>query len=182
MIELGDVDRFPVFNVVARLTFRAQAPFVLILVARDAARGETEISAAQVLGFDRRAFLRRDVRGIVALVAGQSSVLAFEKISSLLVVKGLDVPLDDGEVFAVMLGMTARAFLTGAWRKVVARVQPSVCREPSCNFGVAFQTFQGRLPAKLVATGAVCGSVERLVRAGEGAGRNLSGGHSRKCG
>jgi len=100
------------------------------------------------------------VRGIMALVAGQSDVLALEQISGFLVVESLDVPLDDGEIFAVMFGMTARAFLTGAWGKVVGGVQASVRREPGCNLGVALQAFQGRLPAELVATGAIRRSVE----------------------
>ncbi len=36
------------------------------------------------------------------------------------------------------------------------------------------QTFQCRLPTKLVAIGAICGSIQRLVRAGKWAGRDLS--------
>lgn len=181
MIELADLDCLPVFHVVARLAVRAQAPLVLILVARDATRGEAEIGAGQILGLDRRTFLRRNVSGIMALVAGQSGMFAFERISGVLVVKGFDVPLDDGEIFAVMLGMTARAFLTGAWGKVVGGVQSAVRREPGCNFGVAFQAFQGRLPAELVAAGAVGRSVERLVRPGKRTRRNLSGSQGRKC-
>jgi hypothetical protein len=47
----------------------------------------------------------------VALVAIQSSVLALEYISRVLMVEGLDVPLDQGEVLAIVLGVTSGAFL-----------------------------------------------------------------------
>jgi len=68
VIELADVDGFPIFHVVARLAVRPQAPFVLVFMARDASRGQAEIGACQILGLNRRPFLRRNVGGIVALV------------------------------------------------------------------------------------------------------------------
>ena len=49
-------------------------------------------------------------------------------------------------------------------------------RKPRRNFGVTVQTFQGHLAAKLVATGAVRGSIQRFVRSRERSGIDLGRG------
>ena len=145
---------------------------MLILVASDATGRQAEVSPVQIFDLDGRAFLRRDVRRVVALVARQAGVLAFEQISGVFVIEGLDVPLDQREVFSVVLGVAAGAFLAGAGRNVVGGVQALAGREPGRDLGVTVQTFQRRLPAELVATGAVGRSVQGLVRPRERAGRN----------
>ena len=38
-------------------------------------------------------------------------MLAFEGISCFFVIEALDIPLDQREIFAIVLGVTARAFL-----------------------------------------------------------------------
>jgi len=110
----------------------------------------------------------------VALVAGHTGVLAFEQVAGFSVVKGLGVPLDQGKVFPVMLGVAACALLAGAGRNVIGGVQAFAGGEPGGYLAVTLQTFQSRLPTELVATCAVRGSVQRLVRSRQRAGRNLS--------
>ncbi len=70
VIEFADADRFPVIEVMAGLTVRTQAALMLVLVAGDASSRKAKISAVQVPNFDGAAFLRRNVRWIMALVAG----------------------------------------------------------------------------------------------------------------
>lgn len=123
VIELPDIDRLPILEVVAGLTSRAQAAFVLILVTSGTSRRKTEVSAIGIFDFDGGPFLRRDARGIVALVASQSCVLAFEYVPCLFVVERFDVPLHQREIFSVMLGVAAGAFVAGTRRNVVGGVQ-----------------------------------------------------------
>src|SRR5579863_2068762 len=72
-----------------------------------------------------------------------------------------------------MLGVAARALLTGTGGNVVGGVQTFVGGKPGRNLGVTVVTIESRLPAKLVATGTIRGTVEGLMRAGQRAGRNL---------
>ncbi len=111
VIELAHVDRLPIHEVVARSTILAQPSLVLILVASHAGGGKAEIRSTRVFDLDRRAFLGRNVRGIVALGAFQPSMLALENVPSLLVIKGFDIPLDQRKIFTVVLGMAAGTLL-----------------------------------------------------------------------
>ena len=101
-------------------------------------------------------------------------MLTFEQISGLLVVEVLGIPLDQGEVFTIVLRVAASALLAGARRNVVGGVQPLAGGKPGADFGVTFQTFPGRLSTELVATGAICRSVQRLMGLRERSGRDLS--------
>ena len=47
----------------------------------------------------------------MALVAVYSGVLALKHVSGFFVIEGLDIPLDKGEVFAVVIGVAAGALL-----------------------------------------------------------------------
>lgn len=69
VVELADVKRFPVLKVMTGLAILSQSPFVLIFVTGDARGGKAEIGAIQILYLDCSAFLRRDVRWVMALVA-----------------------------------------------------------------------------------------------------------------
>ena len=182
VIELCNADFLPVFEIVALLTGRAQPSFVGILVTAATCGREAEISSAQILDFDGRTVGGRDIGSIVALVTGQAGVLAFEGVPSFLVIEGLDIPLDQREVLAIVLRVAARAFLTGTGGNVVSSVQAFVGGEPSCDLGMAIEALEGRLPPEFVATGAVGSAVERLVRPRQWPGRNLGRGgrHRRK--
>jgi len=170
---LADIDRLPVREIVALKAILAEAALVLILVAADATRRQTEVSAAWIFDLDGRTFLRGDARWVVALAALQARVLAFEQVSGFLVIERLGIPLDQREVFPVMLRVASGTFLAGAGRDVVGGVQAFASRKPGGNFGVTVQTFQCRLAAKFVTTGAFSGSVQRLVRPRERSRRDL---------
>lgn len=128
VIELRDADLLPVDEVVAGLALRSQPSFVLIFVAGCAGSREPKIGAAQIFFFDCRPLLRRDVRRIVTLAALQPCVLAFEDVSSLFVVEGLWVPFHEREIFTIVFGVTARAFLARACGDIVGRMQSPVVR------------------------------------------------------
>ncbi len=102
----------------------------------------------------------------MALVARKASVLAFQRVSGFFVIERLGVPLDQREIFAIVLGVTSSALLTRSWRDVVGRMQAPVRRQTTGNFCMALETLQRSLAAELMATSAVRGSVQRLVRSG----------------
>ena len=163
LTRLAHVNRLPVHEIMALQAIRAQATFMLILVACGASRRHTKIGSVQVLDFDGPAFLGRNVGRIVAFVAGQASMLAFEEISRVLVIESFDIPLDQREIFSVVLRVAAGAFLAGAGGNVIRSVKPFVSRKPTRYFGVTGQTLQRSLAAKFMATGAVGGSIQRLM-------------------
>lgn len=121
------------------------------------------------------------MRRRVALVASQSCVFTFERISGLFVIETLDLPLDQRKIFAVMLGMTAGALLARTRGDVIRRVQSFMCVEPVTDFVVAIEALQRSLTTKLVATGALCRTVERLMRSRKWAGRDLRECSRREC-
>ena len=131
---LADIDRLPVHKIVALQAVRSEAAFVLIFVAGNATRRQTKIGSARILDFDRRAFLGRDVGRVMAFVACQTSVLAFEQVSRFLVIERLDVPFDQREIFAIVFRVTARALLAGTGRNVVSRMQSLAGVEPQWRF------------------------------------------------
>ena len=150
MIELSDADRLPVDEVVATLAIGAKPPFVLVFVAGNASGRETQVSPVGILDLDRRAFLGRDVRRIVALIAGQTGMLALKRVPGVPMIERLDVPFNEREVFSIVLGVTARALLAGSGRDVVRRVQTFVSGKAAGNLGMAIQTLQRRLTSELV--------------------------------
>jgi len=103
---------------------------VMIFVAGEARGRKPQVRAIRIFNFDCRTLLGRNVRSSVALLALQSSVLAFQQVTCVLVVEGLDIPLDQGEVFAVMLRVAAGALLAGTLRDVIGRVQALSRRHP----------------------------------------------------
>ena len=111
MVELVDVDRLPIDEIVALQAIRSQCAFVLILMASSAGLGHTQESVIQIFDLDRCSLGRRNSRRSVTLVAGQASMPAFKGISGLPVIECFYVPLDQRKVCAVMVRMAARAFL-----------------------------------------------------------------------
>lgn len=106
----------------------------------------------------------------MALAAGQSRVLAFQQIPRLFMIKGSGVPLDEREIFAIMLGVAAGALLARSGWNVVGGVQPSMRRDSRADFGVTTDALQRYLSAEFMATRAIGGSVQRLVWTGERSG------------
>lgn len=173
MIELADVDLLPVLEVVAGLAIRPEPSFVLVLVASEASRRQPEERPIQILRLDRRTFRRRDVRGVVALVASKPGMLTFQQVPGFFVIERLRVPLDEREILAIVFGVASRALLTRTGWNVIGRVQTAVRGKPSCDFRMTLETLQRSLPAELMATGAIRGSVQRLVRTRKRARRDL---------
>lgn len=173
MIELAYVDLLPILEVVAGLAIRSEPPFVLVLVASEASRRQPEERPIQILRLDGRAFWRRDVRSSVALITSKPGVFSFQQVPSFFVIERLRVPLDEREIFAIVLGVASRALLTRTGWNVIGRVQTAVRGKPSSDFRMTLETLQCSLPAKLMATGAIRGSVQRLVRTRKRARRDL---------
>ena len=109
----------------------------------------------------------------MTLRALQPGVLALENVPGIFVIEGFDIPLDQRKIFTVVLGMAAGALLAGTARNVVAGVQSLMSREPASDFGVTVKAFEGSLTAEFMATGAIGGAVEGLVRPRQWAWRNL---------
>ena len=127
VIELGltrltDIDALPVHEIVALQAVWTEASFVLVFVATDATGRQPQVSPARIFDLDRRTFLRRDAGGVVALVARQARMLAFQQVSRVFMIESLDVPLDQREVFPVVLRVAPGAFLAGSGRNVVRGV------------------------------------------------------------
>ena len=112
VIELTHVDLLPVHEVMARLTLRPEPPFVLVLVARGACSGEPKVGPIQILLFNQRPFLRRYVRGSVALVACKPGMLALKNVSGVFMIEGLRIPFHQRKIFPVVFRVAACAFLT----------------------------------------------------------------------
>ena len=155
VIELGRIDLFPVHEVVAGLAIGTQAALVEIFMAGNASGRQAKEGTVQVLFLDRLPVFGRDTRGIVTLVAFESRMLAFENIAGFFVVKGLCIPLDQGEIYAVVVGVTTGAFLAGARGNVIAGVKPLVGVNAGGDLGMAFQAFKGGLPPKFVTGDAI---------------------------
>lgn len=171
MVELAYGDRLPVVIGVALQAVRTQATLVLVFVAGDAVRGQSQEGSGEIFDLDPRPLGWSNVLWSVALVTGQAGVFALERVSALLVVEGPRVPLDEREVFPVVVRVAAHTFLAGARRHVVSGMQSLVCREPGSNLPVAVQAFEGSLSrGQLVTAGAVAGAAQGLVRTRQGSG------------
>jgi hypothetical protein len=160
VIELTNADCLPVLKVVALLAGWPKTSAVRVLMASGASRRYPEIGLVKVLDFDHRAFLWTNSRWRMTAIASQSCVLAFEQVSGLLMVERFDVPLDEGEVFAIVFRVAACTLLAGAWRNVVGRMQSRAGIEPLGDFRMAVQALERRLSTELVATGAVGRSIQ----------------------
>ena len=66
-----------------------------------------------------------------------------------------DVPLNEREVFSVVLRVATRALLTGSGWNVISRMQSLARVQSRVDFGVAVQTSQRCLPAEFVAARAI---------------------------
>ena len=123
MIELRYVDALPIVEIVAALAGLAEAAIVLILMTAHASGRGAKKSLVQVFNFDQCASRGSNVFRRMTAIAGQPAMFAFKRVSSLAMVEGIAVPLNDREVFPVMLGVTADAIFAQAWADVIAGVQ-----------------------------------------------------------
>ena len=172
---------FPINEVVALDAIRAEPALVEILVARRAGLRDPEKRLTEILHLDRGALGSGNLIGRVALIAGEAGVFALEQVARFFVIELIGVPFNKREIHAIVIGVTAYAFLAGTGGYVIGGVQSALGGDPRADVGVAADAAELRLTAAdLVAVGAVGGAVECLVRAGQGAGRDLRGSMSGK--
>ena len=149
MVELLDgCDRFPVGEIVALLAVRAEAALVRIFVTSGASLGNAEEGLVQILDFYQRTIGGHYMLCRVAAVARQARVFGLQRISSLLVVKGVRVPLHDRKIFSVVVGVAAHAALAGTRFKVVSSVEAAMCGKTGGDLRVTFQTLESWLPSR----------------------------------
>ena len=162
VIELpgSHCDGFPVVVVMALQAIGAQPSLVLILMAGRTSRRNAEERLTQILDLDFRAFGRRDMLRRMAAIARQPCMLAFERVSGLFVVKSLDIPLDQREIFSIVFRVAARALLARSWIDVIGRMQSLMRSDARGNLAVTIQTLQSRCRSQFVATGAVGRAVQ----------------------
>ncbi len=164
VIELLDLYRLPVFKVVALGAVWTESSLVLVLVTGDAIRRKSEEGFVLIFDSDRGTLRSGNFVCSVAPGTCQPGMLALKNISRLLVIKSLDVPFDQGKIFAVVIRVAADALLAGARLDVVSRMQPFVCIHTRGDFGMAFHTAERRLSRReFVASRAICGSAKRLM-------------------
>lgn len=86
-------------------------------------------------------------------------MLALKDISRLLVIEGLDVPLNEGRILAVVFRVATQTLLAGSCIQVIRSVQASPRCNAGRNLGVTIYTFEfgfaGRQP---MAGGAIGGA------------------------
>ena len=95
----------------------------------------------------------------------------------------LRVPLDDGEIRAVVVGVALGAFLAGTGPDAIRGMQAPASRDAGGNLGMAVEAPEGGLAStQFVTGGAVRRPVEFLMGAGQGPGRDLGHGDGRQKG
>lgn len=176
VVEPPDADGFPIVVVVTLQTVGTKLPLVLVLMAGGATRGNSQKCLAEIFDLDGGALVLANMFRTVTLRTGQAGMLAFESVSGFPVIEGLDVPLNQAEAFAVMLGVASRALQACARSDVERSVQPFSGTDARSNFRVALQALECRFPGgNLVAGSAVGHATEGSMGARQRARRNLGG-------
>ena len=153
MVESADADRLPAFGIVTLQTIGSQPTLVLVFVAGGAARRNPQECPIKIFEFDTLTFARRNVRGIVAAVTADARVFSLKRITGLAVIECLDIPLDEIEVFAIVLGVASRAFRARINRAVICSVQ-SFSGAHSCrDLAVATQALECGFASRDFVTG-----------------------------
>src|SRR5579883_1516263 len=145
----------PVDEVVALDAIRSEPSFMEVLVAGGAGLRDPQEGPAQVLHLDAGALRGGYPLGQMELVRAR-------------------VPLDQGKVHAVVVGVATHAILAGAGRDVVGPVQTLLRRHPRANVSVALDALEdGLAAADLVAVGAMGRAIQKLMGPRQGPGRDL---------
>lgn len=161
VIKLADIQAFPVGVVVALQAVLPEPAFMMILVAGGARLRESQESPAQVFDLDAGTVGLRDMLCSVAAVTSERRVLSFQNVTSQFVIEGLGVPLDEREVFAIVIGMATRALLTGTGFDVVGGMQALMGVDAGTNLRMAVEALESGFSRRQPMTGgAVSGSIE----------------------
>jgi hypothetical protein len=119
----------------------------------------------------------------MALLALQPGMLSYESVTGLFVIEGFRVPLDDGEVQTVVIGVALGAFLAGTGPDAKREMQALVSREAGSNLSMAVEALEGGFAStQFVTSSTVRRSVEFFVGTGQRPGRNLGNGGGRQKG
>jgi len=158
---------FPIHEIVTLQAILPQSPFVEIFVARSAGLRDSQERLTQILRLDVGSLGRRNLFRKMALVASQTGMLAFQQVSSFLVVEFVRIPLDQRKIGTIVIGVAAHAFLAGTGRNVIGAVQPLLRGHSRADIAMTADAFELRLPASnFVAIRAVQGTVKELMLAG----------------
>lgn len=158
----------------ALLAICAQPSLVRVFVAGSAILRNAKKRLAEIFNLDQSSLWTYDVIHGVALVARQSCVFPFQRVPRLLVIKSVRIPFDDGEIFAVMIGVALHAALARTLFQAICGVQTLVSIESRSDFRVAFQAPErGLSRRKLVTRSAIRRTIQRPVRARQRTRRNL---------
>src|SRR5260370_34948323 len=106
---------------------RAYLTAMLIRVAAQTITRETQVRAVQVFGLNPHTPGRRNILGLVAFLAGHSCMFPFKRITCLTVVDrfAARLPVDEGKILAVLIGMAPRAFVPPRSRPDKGCIQPT---------------------------------------------------------
>ena len=138
------LDRFPVVEVMAGLTFGAQLPGVMILVAGETGRVESLEGLRQVVHHDVLAIGGRNVFRVMALLTFQLCMLTDQRVTGLLVIELFfgRLPLEDAKPFAVVLGVAASAIGVTLGMVGHASVHTLVVFHQLVDFAMAVQALE----------------------------------------
>src|SRR3954469_7604824 len=144
VIKLADV--LPLCRVVTLLAIRPQSSVVLVLVTANAVRRNAQETPVEIANLDERTHCRGDVLRRMTAVAGDSCVLAFQRVPGLPVIEGLWVQLDQGEVFSIMFGVAADALLARSRGEMISSVQAFAFGQSLGDLRMAIQALECGLP------------------------------------
>ena len=164
----GSGDILPLVEVVALLALRTQTSLMRILMAGSAGLGNADEAPVEVPHLDERAVSRGNVLRCMTLLTFDPSVFSFQHVARLFMIEGLGVPLEDGEIYAIVVGVALGALLAGAGGETVGKMQTLVSGEATCDLGVAFQAFERSFSARqLVALDTTGSAFQIFMRAGQ---------------
>lgn len=112
----------------------------------------------------------------MTLLAGQPRVLPFQVVTRQPVVKLFlrRLPMQEIEIFAVVLEMATHAILAIGVRHLNLGVIAVLRRQPLCHFLMAIEAFEsGRAGSELMAARTLCSSGQGLMSFRKRTGRNL---------
>ncbi len=146
---------------------------VLIRVAAQTLPPKPQERTFQVLDLDLAGIGCRKVFGVVTPVAGESGMLALQRVPRFAVIEGRWCRiLHQSRVRSLVFNMTTLAFAGGDGAVHYGSVKPTARPQSRGNFLVAVET--GKLIlCRLVAVGAMCEAAELSVCPRERSGRNL---------
>ena len=132
---------------------------------------------AEVVYLDLLPVGRRNIPGVMALLATEAGMAADQRIACLAMIELLFrcLPFENAEAFAIVLGVASRAIGIALGRVHYAPVHAFAVAYDGPNLAVAVQAFQlGRARSEHVATRAIQRTIQRVMCPGQRSGGYLS--------